>query len=121
MRGHRMDSELLYVISEKHLYVKKDIRNARRIFICYQTILSARKSIMAEHHPKCTARVSIDGNGICTKNPLPHTQHKNHEQIYFDLATSNAVKDGCIFIKEKFPEQSHKISEKAIFFRELAK
>lgn len=93
MKGKRGDSELLYVPSEKILYVKKVERNDCQVYICYQTILSAPKKKTADNfHPKCTARVTLDRSGTLTKNSIEHTLHDNHDHIYADMKSVNNIK-----------------------------
>lgn len=45
IQGSHNGNRLLYIKSEKRLYVEKCQRNDRRIFICYQTVLLKRKKV----------------------------------------------------------------------------
>lgn len=43
--GSHEGNQLLYIKTEKRLYVEKCKRNNKKIFICYQTILQKRKKV----------------------------------------------------------------------------
>lgn len=120
LRGKRDGkNELLYVHSEKMLYVLKDIKRGKKIFICYETILK-KKSIKKGEHI-CTSRVTIDLNGKCTKNRIDHTSHENHEEIMRDCNSLNTIKSKCKRLQKEYPVSSHKITVKDIFLDEMAK
>lgn len=118
--GHRSDSTLLYVPSTKLLYVKKCERNDKKSYICYQTIINASKN-QNGNYIKCTAGVTVDENGVCTPNKIPHSVHDHHEVIYQDLDTLNEVKGKCRYLAANFPGSSNAISENEIFTLEMAK
>lgn len=135
-------SKLLWVPREKHLYVKKVTRNDKTEFICYQTILTNRKKKVridftilyfkpifryffqslknTEGVLKCTARAILHPDGRLIENSITHTPHESHESLYHDILTANEIKNKCHVAKVTFPDSAHKISEKSIFYRELA-
>lgn len=122
VKGKREDSELLYVPSEKILYVKKVERNDCQVYICYQTILSSpKKKTPGNFHPKCTARVTLDHSGTLTKNSIEHTLHENHDHIYADMKSVNNIKTAIRSLRNEYPEIVHNISVENIFYKEFAR
>lgn len=128
INGNREGCKLLWVPQEKYLYVKKCERSGKKTYICYNTILSSEKKkdrkeneVNLEKHIKCTARVTIGENGQCNRNKIAHEPHENHQIIYEDSMLRNNIKKKCLFLRQEFPESSHKISEKEIFFGEICK
>lgn len=120
--GIRENSKLLHVPSENMLYVYKCVRNERKEYICYQTILSAPKRGSAEgFHPKCNARVRLLANGTCERMNVQHTLHNNHAEIVSDLAKRNEMKRKCKTLRDEFTEDAHRIPTKHIFQREIVK
>lgn len=86
--GIRRDGQLLYVPSEKHLYVKWADRNGGVDYICYQTILVKNKQQNSgKNIPICTSRMKVTSDGKCRRKKIFHTKHENHEAIYKDLNT----------------------------------
>lgn len=121
IRGYRAGSILLHVISENRLYVQKVERNGCKEYICYQTILAAPKKKGNGNHQNCTARVRIHPDGRLERMSLQHTRHDDHKKIILDCEQFNNMKQDCETLRDKFPEDAHKVSTKNIFVRELAK
>lgn len=112
--------DILYLKEEKHLFYRKIERNGSVEYACYQSILLKNKNQSKSITP-CTSRAKIDGNKVCSRNTICHSKHANHEVIFRDLVTLNAVKDKCRMLQEILPIESHKASAKLIFLREMAK
>lgn len=106
---------LLYVPSEKHLYLRKSSRNGIAYFVCYDTVITKKEKSKAT----CFARCHIKEK-TCTRNAAPHTHH-DHEIIYNDLVSLNAMKNSCRLLAEKFPLSAKKIPIKEIFLMEMSK
>lgn len=121
LTGIRRDGELLYVPTEKHLYVKKAERNGGVDYICYQTILLKNKENSKKKLPTCTSRVKVTTDGKCKGKLIPHTNHDNHEAIYKDLKTRNAFLDKVVTVNDVLEGLSVKVSNRDIFTLELAK
>lgn len=115
--GLRAGSKLLYCVTEKCLYVKKDKRGQKTSFICYQTILS----VANELEPTCTARVLLDENGVLSRNHIAHSTHHDHERIRLDMCTANDIKSNIRFLATNFPEMSHKMSVEDVFNKQMSK
>lgn len=113
-------STLLYIHEEKHLFMKTNDRNGRTEYICYEVALSKEKYRYEEPKIKCNARASTKQN-MCKRNKVEHQQHANHELVFRDLQTLNAIKEKCRLLSEWCPSSAHKISAKEIFMIELAK
>lgn len=118
---------LLYLHEEKHLFVKSHDRNGQVEFICYEETLSKEKYKNDEvatqgqqKKTKCTAKSFVRDNH-CRRNKIQHQVHPDHELVYQDLQTLNAVKEKCKLLAEWCPLSSHKISSKEIFLVELSK
>lgn len=69
---------------------------------------------------RCMARVVLHSDGTLHRNSIDHTMHANHEAEYEDIRSANNIKMKCNLVHTEFPESSHNISEKTIFYKELA-
>lgn len=121
IKGHRSNSNLLWIVEEKCLYVKKDIRSRGVEYICYQSILCDPKKKRSEDVIKCTARRIIDPHNKVTKNSIEHSCHDNHELIHKDLMTRNTIIDTVTLLKELCQDLNIGIPSQDIFTRELSK
>lgn len=109
-----------YAPDEEHLYCRKDGYNGTKYLVCYETVASRSKK--NKKSVKCPARRHLDeksGKSSCTLSQ--HSSHDNHEVIYRDLVSLNAMKDRCRYLAENFPGCAHRISVKGIFLKELSK
>lgn len=127
IKGHR-GAELLYVPSEKCLYVKKNERNGKQYYICYQTILSKERKIkkgIADNIDcsKCTARVFLNKRKQCWRNKIAHTLHKDHQVIVEDLRSLDAMKRDCKMLKRNLaiPSASRKVNAREIYDKHMSK
>lgn len=120
IQGVREGSHLVYVAEQKLLYVFKVERNGRKTYICYQTIICARKNDQNHDHTRCTARIVLLDDRYCEASSS-HSAHVDHEIIFEDLRKRNNMKIKCHFLKEEFAEDAHKISARTIFQKEIAK
>lgn len=122
VNGFRNGSNLLYVSSQKMLYVLKVERNGSKQYICYQTILSAsKKNADNNNQPCCTARVRILPDGTCEKMSLPHTTHDNHEQVMADMNKINKMKTQCQSLKDDHADDARRIPTRHIYQRVISK
>lgn len=149
VQGTRRDSKLVWIQSENNLYSKKVTRGGKVEYICYQNTLakSGKKGEKTEkicdkagnceencchsennsrkfddkkmQEPDCTARVLIDSNGLCSRNFVNHTVHKNHELLFKDMVSRKAIVDNCMALK-KMSISSENISSRELFTREIA-
>lgn len=110
---------LLYLREEKHLFVRKSGENGEETFICYQSVLSKSSKNLSQ--PNCTARVKLNGEKICSRNKIAHTNHENHEILFRDFQTLNTVRKNCKTLQKIIPITAHKISVKEVFLQEMAK
>lgn len=115
--------DMLYVPSEKMLYVLKREANEVCSYICYQTVLTDKKKKNHSSHNKCNARVRLLEHGKCERmNALiTHTAHPDHHQIAEDKIKMQNMKDKCQYLKVNFPEDAHKMPNRRIFQREIVK
>lgn len=119
IRGHRIDSTLLWIPAEQHLYYKKCARNGKVEYECYQTVL--RKNGKSENEAiYCTAGAVVK-NGVCTHKAKGHTVHPNHKGIFNNLKVRNRILDRCIAMKEIAEDLCVKVPARDIFTREMAK
>lgn len=121
IRGLRRDSKIIWVPTDKCLYVRKESRRGCDEYICYQTILGDAKKKNILNIPMCTCRVKID---IATGKLLPrkksHTAHNDHELLYKDMKSKNKITDDVIAISEACKGLSIKVPINDIFTREIA-
>lgn len=120
IQGVRDGSQLLHVLGENMLYVHKYTRKGGKIYTCYQSILAAQQK-EGNEEVKCSARVKILPNGECVKMAVSHSDHGDHGLICRDMDKRNNMKTACRTLKYQHPEDSHKISERHIYQREIAK
>lgn len=119
LTGKRTDSTLLYIPSEKNLYVKNSSMKGVHRYVCYQKILrKPDQNINAT--PACYARITMKG-GKCFRTNEPHASHDDHQHIYEDLLTSNKIKSTCKQLREILGESARAVETRTIFNRELAK
>lgn len=121
IKGVREGSKLLHVMPEDMLYIFKARRRGAKIYICYQVVLAAEKK-SGDHNGqlKCTARVKIHRDGRLERMKVSHTDHENHQFIRRDIEKRNNMKESCQVLKQRFPEDSHKMKLRHIFQREIA-
>lgn len=115
--------EMIFVPGEKMLYVLKREGNGARSYICYQTVLTDRKKKDHSSHVECTARIQLLANGKCERMNIhiPHTAHPDHQMIAADKGKIQNIKDQCQYLKTNFPEDAHKMPNRRIFERAIAK
>lgn len=119
IRGHRIDSTLLWVPAEQYLYYKKCTRNGKDEYECYQTIL--RKNGKNEHEvPYCTAG-SVVKDGVLTHKLKGHTNHPDHSEIFKNLEARNNILERCIIMKSITEDLCVKVPDKEVFTHETAK
>lgn len=125
IQGVREGSRLLHIIAEDMLYVLKNKRNGNEEYICYENILVAPKKknkTKANNSEKCTARVRILSDGTCERmGVVGHSCHPNHASVRRDLQKSTNMKKNCQYLRDHFPEDAYRISNRHIFQREIAK
>lgn len=80
--GKRRNSELLYVIEQKMIHMRKSVYKGVSKFECRQQ--------------NCKARVNLlsDGKCVVAKKYVEHN-HDNEEEAYKELKALNAIKRDC--------------------------
>lgn len=119
LTGKRTDSTLVYVPSEKNLYVKNSTTKDVQRYVCYQKILR-RGPQNGDVIPMCYARITMK-NGNCYRTNAPHAPHGDHEHIYADMLTANKIKGTCKQLREVLAESARAIDTRKMFNMELAK
>lgn len=122
VKGFR-GSDLVYVLSEKCLYVYKRTRNGAKHFICYQTVLSKptkKPPARKEDRCNCKGSIKLDPDGSL-KVMSKHVAHNNHESIMKDMKKAERIKERCRTLRDDYAEDAHRIPAKHIFHREIAK
>lgn len=122
MKGFR-GSDLVYVPSEKCLYVYKRTRDGAKYFICYQTVLSKpTKRPPARKEDRCDCKGSIKLNPDGSLNVMSnHVTHNNHDSIMKDMQKAENIKKSCRTLRDEYAEDAHRIPAKHIFQREISK
>lgn len=113
VEGRRRGSKLIWVMEEKCLYSIKDVRNEKRVYLCYQNQIDPTLG--------CSSRCSIDSSGIMSSNSIPHSNHSNHVSIYEDLKTRSNIIDSCVEAANVLKDLHVTIPNQQIFTREIAK
>lgn len=119
----KQGGKLLYVRSEKMLYVSKGERSGSKIFVCYQTILTHKKRKDHSQHTPCTSCVRLLPNGTCVRVNAhnPHSKHPDHQITAADKKKVINMKEVCHNLKRSHPETAHRNPTRYIFQREIAK
>lgn len=121
IRGFR-GGNLFYVQEERNLYVRKTTKAGLSYLVCYDTVQMKKSKQQDPHFEEYSARCTVDeGTGLCWRNNSCHRDHDNHELIFRDLQSLNAMKDHCHFLATKFPLSARRIPIKDIFLAEMAK
>lgn len=110
--------QLLYLKDEKHLFLRKESKNGKTYWVCYDTIKSANGGKSGPCRARC---IMDDSTKTCERNKTPHTSHENHEINFNDLQSLNSMKDHCRYLARNFPYSAHKIPIKDIFLAEMVK
>lgn len=118
IEGHQKGSLLLWAPEEKHLFVRKGTptKSGDIDWICYQTILRQQDP----NETECTSRLKRTTNGICFRNFLTHTAHKNHEIIYKDLMSKHKIVSDSVQFDKLCEGLAMKVPVNDFFTRELA-
>lgn len=124
--SHRLDSELLWVPGEKHLYFMKDtLKSGKEDWICYQEMLCKKKCQPSEGEPfdlTHVHRVFRDPTTqTCTRKRVEHTHHENHELIYDDLMSRHEIYSDALRFRDAAEGLSVKVPVTKIVTRTLAK
>lgn len=106
--------QLMYLPTERCLFVQNNERRGNREFQCYQRILSSND----KSQTKCYARAQINNNNECFRNEVDHSDHTDHRTILKSLRVINRIKDVCAKAGADLP--THKVSTKQIFYVETA-
>lgn len=114
---------MLYVPSEKMLYVLESDRNNIQVYVCYQTVLTHKKKKDHANHCKCTSSVRLLSNDKCERMNayIPHKAHPDHEILAADKRRMQNMKQNCDYLRKNFPEDAHKMPNRRIFQREISK
>lgn len=105
--GKRRNSNLLYTIDEKFLYVKKHVYLDKITYNCYEK--------------KCGVKVIVQNN-ICNKNLSSKTHnHPNHENLCKELEIKNSIKRKCGDLTELLNSNSLHSNIRKIFNEECSK
>lgn len=117
----KFGGNMLYVPSEKMLYVLEEGRNG--VYVCYQTVLTHKKKKDRMNHCKCTSRVRLLPNGKCERMNvyISHNDHPDHEILAADKRRMQNMKGQCQYLKTNFPEDAHKMPNRRIFQQEMLK
>lgn len=105
--GAKIESELVYVPTEKYLYTKNKVNsNGSITYICHDN-----KSIW-----RCSARITILDESLCkyTEKSKTHSGHPNHEDTYRKNYVHDQFKKRSLEILNVCGWQSEKISLKPI-------
>lgn len=122
IQGFHEGHPLLYLQEERHLFVRSNERSGQVEYACYEKHRSNRykNPNHQEENSNCTARVFLK-DGVVRRNSIQHKNHENHELIFRDLQTLNAVKEKSRMLLEWCPLSSSKVSAKELLATELAK
>lgn len=112
---------LYYLPEEKHLFLRKTSKNGMTYVVCYDTIMNKQKKKQDGNMEVCKARGQLnEGAEKCWRTAV-HSHHENHDIIFRDLVSLNAMKEQCRFLAEKYPFSAHLIPISEIFLVEMSK
>lgn len=120
IQGFHAGNCLLYLPGEKRLFFQSNVRSGQVEYTCYAKLCPDKYKTRKNTQSKCTARVFLtDGNA--RRNGIRHHCHEDHELIFRDLQTLNAVREKCTKILEWCPLSASKVSAKELLSMELVK
>lgn len=100
-------------MKERHLYYKHDERSGKKIYLCYENVITPNS--------QCAARCFIDANGLMSLNSIPHNGHPDHTYVYDDLHTKSNIIDSVAAAAVALKDLHQTIPSQQIFTREMAK
>lgn len=106
--GAKLESELLYIPSEKYLFTKNAIKaNGLVTYVCHDAKNSSWR---------CMARITLVDGKLCeyTEKSKKHTGHPNHENIYKKNYVHEKFKQKALEILKVCGWQSEKVSMQPI-------
>lgn len=110
--GFKGKSELLYSHDENNLYALKSNNELRMQYECYH---NSNK----ENSPRCPVYCTVERNMV-RRNNERHC-HRDHNVIYKDLLSLNAMRNTCTLLNEHCPSSAHRIPLYDIFLQEISK
>lgn len=116
----KFGKELLYVPSEKMLYAWKGRGDE---YICYQHVLRDSKKKDHAKHLACKSRIRRLSNGLCERINvnIQHSAHPDHKIIASDKRIMEIVFQQCEILKENQTEDAHRIPNRHILQRQIAR
>lgn len=108
-----------YDPKRKYLYSRNNGYKGTSYLKCFEDVKGAKKRKKKNWKP-CGGRRRLNANGK-SWSTHGHAKHKNHETVYRDIISLNAMKESCRFLGENYSGQTHKISPKIIYLTEIAK
>lgn len=112
---------LLYLHKEKRLFRKVNDRKGQEEWMCYHSILPKRYQLNEPtDYTKCKAKTFVTAD-LLRRNNIVHNHRCDHELVYRDLKSLEAMKEKCRQLAEWCPLSSFRIPAKEIFMTELAK
>lgn len=116
----KFGGEMLYVPSEKMLYVRESQRNDKQVYVCYQTVLAHKNKKEHTNNIKCRASVYLLNNKCERMNMfVPHTNHLHHETLAGDKRRMQNMKEEGQYINVHFKEDAHNIPNRRIYQRNV--
>lgn len=117
----KFGTESIYVPSEKMLYIIS--KGRKNEYVCYQTVLKSTNKKTHKEHIGCTARIQRLQNGLCERSNehIQHTAHPNHEVLVSDKLIMKNIAKHCESYKTEDTEDAHKIPNRHIFQKEIAR
>lgn len=122
IKGRREGAILLHILSEKRLYVQKNVQNGIKEYVCYQTILSSEKkkksSNISVDQRVCFGRVRIHPDGTLEKRVV-HRLHDDHSAQILQFQQFNEMKERAQTLRNDFPENVQNVPTRHIFLISL--
>lgn len=118
--GFKEGSSLLYLKEEKNLFFRKnkELQNGKIHWACNASNIPA----IYGQPDSCPARCTMDLiKSEIYRNNAAHIHEANHEIVFRDLESLNAMKNHCRYLAANFPYSAHLIPVKEIFLSEMAK
>lgn len=120
IQGFHEGRELLYLHGEKHLFCYSNERSGQTEYACYEQHRPVRYKNDQKDKSVCKARVFLK-NGKVRRNGIQHDSHSNHELIFRDLKTLDAVKEKSRKLLQWCPLSASRVSAKELLAIELAR
>lgn len=121
IKGFR-GGNLFYIREKKRLFLRKSTKLGQTYLVCYDTVLTKNYKKKNPSFEACPSRCVLnESTGLLRYTESSHREHDDHECIFNDLVSLNAMKDRCRYLAVNYPYSARRIPVKEIYLAEMSK